>query len=180
MLLCFAYPTPELATPSFEFHTAFNGVALGVVTGVHRTFLLYHSDDTAAVALHTWAGFMVLTRRALVGLPVILAVKGVAKASALQLLPFLSNAVGFPIHSSSYIPELASRNAIATPLVKEENTVVAAMAAGISDIDHKPRQQCGGGFKSLDVDTGVRLLQYAGLAWSVVELVPLLFSRYDL
>ncbi|KAH9326741.1 hypothetical protein KI387_006919, partial [Taxus chinensis] len=29
-VMLFAYPTPELPTPSFEFHTAFNGVALGV------------------------------------------------------------------------------------------------------------------------------------------------------
>ena len=31
LLLLFAYPTPEFATPSFEYHTAFNGVALGIV-----------------------------------------------------------------------------------------------------------------------------------------------------
>lgn len=31
-LLLFAYPTPEFPTPSFEFHTAFNGVALGIVS----------------------------------------------------------------------------------------------------------------------------------------------------
>lgn len=31
-LLLFAYPTPELPTPSFEYHTAFNGVALGIVS----------------------------------------------------------------------------------------------------------------------------------------------------
>ncbi|KAI9074247.1 hypothetical protein K1719_043812 [Acacia pycnantha] len=29
-LWLFAYPTPELPTPSFEYHTAFNGVALGI------------------------------------------------------------------------------------------------------------------------------------------------------
>lgn len=29
--LLFAYPAPELPTPSFEYHTAFNGVALGIV-----------------------------------------------------------------------------------------------------------------------------------------------------
>ena len=32
LLLLFAYPTPELPTPSFEYHTAFNGVALGIVS----------------------------------------------------------------------------------------------------------------------------------------------------
>ncbi|CAO2822102.1 unnamed protein product [Amaranthus hypochondriacus] len=31
-LLFFAYPTPEFPTPSFEFHTAFNGVAFGIVS----------------------------------------------------------------------------------------------------------------------------------------------------
>lgn len=31
-LLLFAYPTPELPTPSYEYHTAFNGVALGIVS----------------------------------------------------------------------------------------------------------------------------------------------------
>ncbi|KAI9076368.1 hypothetical protein K1719_041683 [Acacia pycnantha] len=30
-LWLFAYPTPELPTPSFEYHIAFNGVALGIV-----------------------------------------------------------------------------------------------------------------------------------------------------
>ena len=32
LLLLFAYPTPELPTPSFEFHTAFDGVAFGIVS----------------------------------------------------------------------------------------------------------------------------------------------------
>jgi hypothetical protein len=31
LLLCFAYPKPEFPTPSFEYHTAFNGVAFGIV-----------------------------------------------------------------------------------------------------------------------------------------------------
>ncbi|KAI9380290.1 hypothetical protein POPTR_016G062100v4 [Populus trichocarpa] len=31
-LLLFAYPTPELPTPSFEFHAAFTGVAFGIVS----------------------------------------------------------------------------------------------------------------------------------------------------
>ncbi|KAF5473394.1 hypothetical protein F2P56_010006 [Juglans regia] len=30
LLLLFAYPTPELPTPSFEYHAAFNGVAFGI------------------------------------------------------------------------------------------------------------------------------------------------------
>lgn len=31
-LLLFAYPTPEFPTPSFEYHAAFSGVALGIVS----------------------------------------------------------------------------------------------------------------------------------------------------
>lgn len=34
-LLLFAYPTPEIPTPSFEYHTAFNGVAFGIVSNLH-------------------------------------------------------------------------------------------------------------------------------------------------
>lgn len=34
--------------------------------------------------------------------------------------------------------------------------------------------------KAYDVDTGIRFLQYAGLAWSVVDLVPSLFSHLNL
>ncbi|KAF6155252.1 hypothetical protein GIB67_019778 [Kingdonia uniflora] len=32
IVLLFAYPTPEFPTPSFEYHTAFDGVALGIVS----------------------------------------------------------------------------------------------------------------------------------------------------
>ena len=34
--------------------------------------------------------------------------------------------------------------------------------------------------KTYDVDTGIRFLQYAGLAWSVVDLVPSIFSHLNL
>ncbi|GAB2223240.1 hypothetical protein Droror1_Dr00017378 [Drosera rotundifolia] len=34
--------------------------------------------------------------------------------------------------------------------------------------------------ESVDVDTPIRFLQYAGLAWSVVDLAPALFSRMNL
>ncbi len=34
-LLLFAYPTPEIPTPSFEYHTAFDGVAFGIVSNLH-------------------------------------------------------------------------------------------------------------------------------------------------
>ena len=34
ILLLFAYPTPEFPTPSYEFHTAFDGVAFGIVSNI--------------------------------------------------------------------------------------------------------------------------------------------------
>lgn len=46
LLLLFAYPTPELPTPSFEFHTAFTGVALGIVR-IYITLLYTHSIKNA-------------------------------------------------------------------------------------------------------------------------------------
>jgi len=39
-LMFFAYPTPEFPTPSFEYHTAFNGVAFGIVSLYCYLFLL--------------------------------------------------------------------------------------------------------------------------------------------
>ena len=39
LLLLFAYPTPEVPTPSFEFHTAFVGVALGVVSSYEKLII---------------------------------------------------------------------------------------------------------------------------------------------
>lgn len=45
LLLSFAYPNPELPTPSFEYHTAFNGVAFGIVSiniSLFLALLLYN------------------------------------------------------------------------------------------------------------------------------------------
>ncbi|XP_024520715.1 uncharacterized protein LOC112342719 [Selaginella moellendorffii] len=49
-LVLFAYPRPEYKTPSFEFHTAFNGVVLGVVYGSHR---FYSYGQTTALSIST-------------------------------------------------------------------------------------------------------------------------------
>lgn len=37
LLMCFAYPKPEFPTPSFDYHTAFNGVAFGIVRALFLT-----------------------------------------------------------------------------------------------------------------------------------------------
>ncbi|KAK4404986.1 Lipid phosphate phosphatase delta [Sesamum angolense] len=102
-LLLFAYPTPELPTPSFEYHTAFNGVALGIVIGIHQTFQQFHHEDVARIfspdlTIPAFVG------RLLLGIPTILVVKFCTKALAKWILPILANTLGIPIKSTSYIP----------------------------------------------------------------------------
>ncbi|KAK7244695.1 hypothetical protein RIF29_39520 [Crotalaria pallida] len=154
-LLLFAYPTPELPTPSFEYHTAFNGVALGIVAGVQQTYHQFHhsavprlfSDD---LTIPVFVGRMML------GIPTILIVKFCSKALAKWIIPVVANTLGIPIKSSGYIK-----------------------------CDKKIKQ---GGYlqkllskhEAFDVDTGIRFVQYAGLAWSVVDLVPSLFTYTSL
>ncbi|XP_052173193.1 lipid phosphate phosphatase delta [Diospyros lotus] len=166
LLLLFAYPTPEFPTPSFEYHTAFDGVALGIVTGIQQTFDQFHHDNVPRIftpQLTTLA----FVGRILVGLPTILLVKFCSKALAKWSLPIVANTLGVPIKSTSYIPTLSASN-----------------AGKRSDETKQPsylqKLFFFSGQASFDVDTGIRLLQYAGLAWSVVDLVPSLFHRLSL
>ncbi|GMN55959.1 hypothetical protein TIFTF001_025081 [Ficus carica] len=104
-LLLFAYPTPEFPTPSFEFHTAFTGVALGIVTGVQQQYHQFHHEAvprvfTPQLLIPAFVG------RMLVGIPTILVVKFCSKALAKWALPIVSNTLGIPIRSTSYIPTL--------------------------------------------------------------------------
>lgn len=59
LLLCFAYPTPEVPTPSFEYHTAFTGVAFGIVSIFHHSLINTHTlainKDVAYSHRHTIA-----------------------------------------------------------------------------------------------------------------------------
>ncbi|KAH7280047.1 hypothetical protein KP509_37G050100 [Ceratopteris richardii] len=80
ILLQFAYPMPETPTPSFEYNTAFTGVALGVVLGVNRTYHQYHH--------------------------VVLFAKVASKELAKVLLPSFSNLLNIPVKSSTYIPAM--------------------------------------------------------------------------
>ncbi|KAJ9558927.1 hypothetical protein OSB04_013541 [Centaurea solstitialis] len=165
-LLLFAYPTPENPTPSFEYHTAFTGVALGIVTGVQQTYHQFHHENVARVftpelTIPAFAG------RVLVGIPTILLVKFCSKALAKWILPITASALGIPVRSSGYVAALTGPS-----VVKKSNEV-------------KPtsgylQKAFLGSHDSFDVDTGIRLLQYGGLAWSVVDLVPSLFSHLNL
>ncbi|CAM8968638.1 unnamed protein product [Rhodiola kirilowii] len=158
-MLLFAYPTPELPTPSFEFHTAFDGVALGIVTGVRQTYHQFHHERvprifTPQLPLYSFVG------RIMVGIPTILLVKICSKTLAKWTLPVISNTLGIPIRSTMYVPALFE-----------------------SSGNKKSDEANHGGYLrkffeqgSFDVDTGIRFLQYAGLAWAVVDPVPTLFS----
>ncbi|KAL2464811.1 Lipid phosphate phosphatase delta [Forsythia ovata] len=159
-LLLFAYPTPELPTPSFEYHTAFNGVALGIVIGIQQTYHQFHHENVARLLtpqlrLHAFVG------RMLVGIPTILLVKFCSKALAKWILPILAYTLGIPVRSTSYIPALNG----------------AGKKSDIKQSGYVQKLFFFSRQTSFDVDTGIRLLQYAGLAWSTVDLVPSLFSH---
>lgn len=165
-LLLFAYPTPEIPTPSFEYHTAFTGVALGIITGVQQTYHQFHHEDvprifTSELTIPAFAG------RMLVGIPTILVVKFCSKALAKWILPVVSNTLGIPIRSTSYIPALNGS-------VSGKNSDRTKTSGYLQKLFFFCQQD------SFDVDTGIRFLQYAGLAWSVVDLVPSLFAQLRL
>eukprot|EP00249_Psilotum_nudum_P015287 c25244_g1_i1 orf=379-1620(-) len=168
-ILLFAYPMPEMPTPSFEFHTAFNGVVLGVVWGVHRTYWQYHHENMVRL---TGIGFGAeqIIKRHLVGVPLILAAKFISRELAKQLLPALCSLAGMPLKSSSYISFLQGQD-FNRKLASNSNTV-----PGIRKLGHVPWPFINTLDGSYDVDTGIRMLQYAGLGWSVVELAPRIYE----
>ncbi|CAL9103377.1 unnamed protein product [Musa acuminata var. zebrina] len=157
-LLCFAYPTPEFSTPSFEYHTAFNGVAFGLVGGIHRHLHPRHGGNPS---LFSGLPVVVFLGRLSVGIPTMLVVKFCSKAVAKWLLPVMCNTLGIPITSSRYVPTLKGSQGSKS---KSESKQSGRL------LPHK----------AYDVDTGIRFLQYAGLAWSAVDFVPALFARLNL
>jgi len=173
-LLLFAYPTPELPTPSFGFHVAFNGVAAGVVTGINRTFSEFHNEHVPRL-LGPHLGATVFFKRVMIGLPIIIAVKFVSKALAKWLLPLICNLIGVPIKSSSYIQPVKGVTVSAVKSKGDGQLSFSGRQSGyLQKIFLSPTEE------SYDVDTGIRLLQYAGLSWAVVELVPLVFQSMRL
>ncbi|XAR68632.1 Phosphatidate phosphatase [Bertholletia excelsa] len=166
LLLLFAYPTPEIPTPSFEYHTAFNGVALGIVTGIQQTYNQFHHENVPRIFTPQLT-VLAFVGRMLVGIPTILLVKFCSKALAKWSLPIAANTLGIPIRSTSYIPALSA----SSTGKKSDETRQMGYFHKLLFFSHET---------SFDVDTGIRLLQYAGLAWSVVELVPSVFSYLSL
>lgn len=165
-LLLFAYPTPEMPTPSFEFHTAFNGVALGIVIGVQQTYHQFHHESVPRIFTPDLS-FPAFLGRMLVGYPTILLVKFCSKALTKWMLPILASALGIPVRSTSYVPSLS----FSASAKKSDEIKQAGYIQKLFFFSHQD---------SFDVDTGIRLLQYTGLAWSVVDLVPSLFSHLSL
>ncbi|XP_042422038.1 lipid phosphate phosphatase delta-like [Zingiber officinale] len=155
-LLCFAYPTPELPTPSFQYHTAFNGVAFGLVSGIQQTHL-HSQPENIQILFSSELSIAVFLGRLSVGIPTILVTKICSKAVAQKLLPMVCNTLSIPIISSCYVPELKGRS--------------KGKPSG-----HLARRVGFGRQEAYNVDTGIRFLQYAGLAWSAVVLVPAFFS----
>ncbi|KAL3623805.1 hypothetical protein CASFOL_032621 [Castilleja foliolosa] len=165
-LLLFAYPTPEFPTPSFEFHTAFNGVALGIVIGIHQTFHQFHHENVARV-FSPHLSLPAFVGRLLLGIPTILLVKFCSKALAKWVLPILANTFGISVRSTSYIPTLS-------------DTSTDKKSDKIKQLGYLQKLLFFSKQTSFDVDTGIRLIQYTGLAWSVVDLVPFMFSHLGL
>ncbi|KAI4378501.1 hypothetical protein MLD38_015972 [Melastoma candidum] len=161
-LLLFAYPTPEFPTPSFEFHTAFNGVALGIVSGVQQTYSQFH-HESVPVIFTPQLTVLAFLGRVMVGIPTILVVKFCSKALSKRILPVVSNMLSIPIRSSGYIPVLKG------PISLKKDDDIKQSPGYLQKLLFFSSEQ------SFDVDTGIRFLQYAGLAWSVVDLVPSLF-----
>ncbi|KAF6155253.1 hypothetical protein GIB67_019779 [Kingdonia uniflora] len=136
------------------------------VSGVQQTYLQFHHEDVPRIGCpqHT---LLVFVGRMLVGIPTILLVKFCCKALSKWILPIASNTLGIPIRSSGYVSAL---NGSIGSKKSDENKQSGYL--------HKlfllfPQD-------SFDVDTGIRFLQYAGLAWSVVDLAPSIFARLGL
>lgn len=166
LVLLFAYPTPEFPTPSYEFHTAFNGVALGIVSGIQQTYHQFHHEDVSRI-FTPQLSIPAFSGRMLIGIPTILLVKFCSKALAKWILPVVSNTLGIPIRSTIYVPSLKG----SVSGKKSDESKQLGYIQKLLFFSHQD---------SFDVDTGIRFLQYAGLAWSVVDLVPSMFSQLSL
>ncbi|RWW65904.1 hypothetical protein BHE74_00026761, partial [Ensete ventricosum] len=135
------------------------------VTGIQQTYLHYHHDNVPRI-FSPQLPVAVFVGRVLVGIPTILIVKFCSKAIAKWLLPIVCNTLGIPIVSSCYVPTLKGSDSKDKSDGKQSGYLQKLVAV----FPHK----------AYDVDTGIRFLQYAGLAWSVVDLVPSLFSHLNL
>lgn len=145
-------------------------MAIFQVIGIQQTYHQFHHENvprifTAELTVPAFVG------RVLVGLPTILLVKFCSKSLAKWSLPILASIFSIPVKSTSYIPAL-----FVSPTSKncDNNDSKQTPSGYIQKLLFFSHQN------TFDVDTGIRLLQYAGLAWSVVDLVPYTFSLLGL
>lgn len=136
------------------------------MSGIQLTYHQFHHEAvprifTPQLTIPAFLG------RVLVGIPTILIVKFCSKSLAKWILPIVANTLGIPIKSSGYIP-----------MLKEPVTGKRSNEIKQSNYLQNLFVYCNQ--DSFDVDTGIRFVQYAGLAWSVVDLVPSLFSHLSL
>ncbi|KAF7116799.1 hypothetical protein RHSIM_RhsimUnG0013900 [Rhododendron simsii] len=96
----------------------------------------------------------------LVGIPTILLVKFCTKALAKWNQPIVANTLGIPIKSTSNIPALILEIPITASNSSETLDEVKQSGYLQKLFVFSPQA-------SFDVDTGIRFLQYAALAWSV-------------
>lgn len=141
------------------------------VLGVHRTYSLFHHENVANLIV--LSGFRQLLKRLVIGFPVVLAAKVTSKELAKIFLPTVCGLLSIPVKSSTYLllhqEDTFSKESEKLGPVQEGvfgNKKVAWPSLAVP--------------KPLDIDTGIRLFQYAGLGWSVVELVPYLFDYLGL
>ncbi|KAG7027589.1 Lipid phosphate phosphatase delta, partial [Cucurbita argyrosperma subsp. argyrosperma] len=87
------------------------------------------------------------------------------KALAKWILPIIAHTLGMPVRSTSYIPMLNSSSTGKANGSKQRRPLHKLFFLSQD---------------SFDIDTGIRFVQYAGLAWSVVDLVPSLFAYLNL
>lgn len=132
------------------------------VIGIQQTYHQFHHENVPRIFTSELT-FPAFVGRVLVGIPTILLVKFCSKALAKWTLPILANILSIPVKSTGYIPALSA----SSPCKKSDETKQAGYIQKIFFFSHQ---------NMFDVDTGIRLLQYAGLAWSVVDLVPYIFS----
>lgn len=140
------------------------------MTGVQQTYSQFHHEGAPRIfspelLVSAYLG------RVMVGIPTILLVKFCSKSLAKWILPTASNALGIPIRSSTYIPKLKLDNGYANGKKTGDTKNSAGYLQKLCEFLNQD---------SFDIDTGIRFLQYAGLAWSVVDLVPSLFSYINL
>lgn len=133
------------------------------VSGVQQTYHQFHHANVPRL-FSSELTIPVFLGRMLLGIPTILIVKFCSKALAKWTIPVVANTLGIPIKSTGYIP-----------------TLNGSVTGKKSDkLKQGYLQKLLSQHKAFDVDTGIRFVQYAGLAWSVVDLVPSLFSYMSL